>query len=130
MKEQEASGLFLGENFSFQGISIIGIDRPRYKMNEIVSYKATTATSDKALHDKIFNIDKNPKYDGYRCALHQWFLCFSTKKFGLVLLKLELCQTSNKHKKDTNQILQNPKNGKYNNLLKTIYKVLISKICN
>ena len=32
MKEQEASGLFLRENFFFQGISIVGIIRSRYKM--------------------------------------------------------------------------------------------------
>ena len=29
----------------------------------------TRTATDKVLHDKTFNIAKNPKYDGYQCGL-------------------------------------------------------------
>ena len=40
------------------------------------------AVSDKALHDKAFNIDKNPKYDGYQWGLVSIvYKCFDIKVF-------------------------------------------------
>ena len=36
--------------------------------------------SDKILHDKAFNIDKNPKYDGYQKSLVSMVYKFFEKK--------------------------------------------------
>ena len=34
-----------------------------------IKYSTRRTTSDKILHDKAFNIAKNPKYDGYQRGL-------------------------------------------------------------
>ena len=36
--------------------------------------------ADKVLHDKVFNIAKNPKYDGYQCGLASMVYKFFDKK--------------------------------------------------
>ena len=36
--------------------------------------------SDKILHDKVFNISKNPKYDGYQCGIVSMIYKFFDKK--------------------------------------------------
>ena len=38
--------------------------------------------ADKLLHDKAFNIAKNPKYDGYQRGLTMAYKSFDKKSFG------------------------------------------------
>ena len=40
-------------------------------------------TSDRVLRDKIFNIAKDPKYDGYECGLNSMFYKFFYKSLLL-----------------------------------------------
>ena len=47
------------------------------------------------LHDKVFNIAKNAKYDGYQCGLALMLYKFFYKKLLVVVLKMKICQTSN-----------------------------------
>ena len=50
--------------------------------------------------------------------LFQWFINFLIKSLLLVVvLKVNLCQTKNKLKNYTNQLLENLKNEKYTHLL-------------
>ena len=59
-------------------------------------YVPWRTASNKLLHDKAFNIAKNPKYDGYQLeSLLQWFIHFLIKGFWVVLLKTKFFQTSN-----------------------------------
>ena len=52
--------------------------------------------SDKVLHDKAFNIAKNPKYEGYQKGLPSMvYKFFDRKSLLLVLLKVKLYQTKN-----------------------------------
>ena len=95
--------------------------------------------SDKILHDKIFDIAKNPKYDGYKRGL-----AGANASGGAVTSArsetvdrqcksvIENKITSNQElaKSYTNRFLQNLKNEKYNNLLKTIIGALIFRISN
>ena len=46
--------------------------------------------SEKTLHDKAFNVAKNPKYD-----LGQEFINSLKKKLLVSVLKMRICQTSN-----------------------------------
>ena len=46
---------------------------------EILKIKKTRTTSDKILRDKAFNIDKNPKYDGYQRGLSSMVYQFFDK---------------------------------------------------
>ena len=64
----------------------------------------TTTTSDKILHDKAFNIAKNPKYDGYQHKLAPNFLI---KIVPVVVLKMRIFQTKNLLKNYTSQPLKN-----------------------
>ena len=76
-------------------------------------YLTRRTASDKILHDKEFNISKNPKYDGYQRGC-QWFINFLIKKLLLhvqinlliVVLKMKICQTSNFQKNYITQILK------------------------
>ena len=62
----------------------------------------TRTVSDKILHNKAFNIAKNPKYNGYQRGLASVVYKFFEKKLLLcvqinllvVVLKLRICQTS------------------------------------
>ena len=45
--------------------------------------------ADKVLHDKAFNIAKNPRYLGYQEAKLQWFIRFLIKRGLVVLLKMK-----------------------------------------
>ena len=51
--------------------------------------------SDKTLHDKAFNIAKNPKYDGYQSGLALIVYKFFDKKTSARGIKMRICQTSN-----------------------------------
>ena len=62
---------------------------------------AKTTAFDKVLHDKVFNIAKNTKYDMWICFIDLYFFIKSLLllvqiTFLVVLLKVKLCQTSNK----------------------------------
>ena len=46
-----------------------------------------TTAFDKILHNKAFNISKNPKYDGY-----QWTINFVVEKLLVVVLKMRIFQ--------------------------------------
>ena len=73
--------------------------------------------SDKIFRDKAFSIAKNPKYDEYQRGLASIVYTFFDKKLLLVALKMRVCQTSNKQKNYTNQLLQNLIKEKYTQLL-------------
>ena len=49
------------------------------------------------LHDKAFNIAKNPKYDGCqgKIILLRWFKNLSRKRVQVILFKMKLYQTNN-----------------------------------
>ena len=51
--------------------------------------------SDKMLRDKAFNIAKNPKYDGYKGVLLQWYIIFSIIKLQAEQLKMKIFLTKN-----------------------------------
>ena len=53
--------------------------------------------SDKILHDKTFNIAKNPKYDRYQHGLASmiYIYIFLIKKLLVVVLKMRIFQTKN-----------------------------------
>ena len=55
-------------------------------------YFSTRAMADKVLCDKVFNIAKNPIYDGYQRDLLQWSINYLIKRLQEVLLKKELCK--------------------------------------
>ena len=46
--------------------------------------------SDKILHDKAFNIAKNPKYDGYQRGLTSMIYKFLIKKLWVEQLKTKI----------------------------------------
>ena len=48
------------------------------------------AAADKVLHDKAFNIDKNPKYDGYQPGLASKVYTFLDKKTSGGTVKCEI----------------------------------------
>ena len=47
--------------------------------------------SDKILHNKKFNVAKNPKYDGYQRGLASMVYKCLLKKFLVVVLKMKIC---------------------------------------
>ena len=51
--------------------------------------------SDKVLGEKVFNIAKNPKYDGCQFGLAWRVYEFLIKSFLVVVLKVKLCQIKN-----------------------------------
>ena len=91
---------------------------------------AGRTASDKVLRDKLFNIAKNLKYDGYLEVLLLWFIIFWDKKPQVVVLSVPLNKISKCPKNLVNQLLENLKNVKYNRHLKRIFGVLILQICN
>ena len=75
---------------------------------------------------------KKKRKNEYERGLASILYKFFDKIFTLlvVVLKVKLCQTSTCQKNYTNQLLENLRNEKYINLLKTIFGVLILKICS
>ena len=59
-----------------------------------------------------------------------WFMNFLIKSPQVVVLKTNLNKMNKYLKNHTHQLLENFKNEKYINLLKTIFGVLIFQICN
>ena len=47
-------------------------------------------TADEVLHDKAFNIAKNPKYDGYQLGLASMVYDFFDTKLLVVVLKMKI----------------------------------------
>ena len=56
---------------------------------------AKRTSADKVLRDKVFNIAKNPKYDGYQRGLQTWCINLSIKKQREVVLRMKLNKISN-----------------------------------
>ena len=77
--------------------------------------------SDKLLKEKVFNIAKNPKYDGYQRGLASMVYKFLDKNLDEVVLK----KISNKLMNFINQLLENSREEKCIHLLKVIFGVLI-----
>ena len=87
--------------------------------------------ADKVLRDRVFNIAKDPKYDGYQDDNSlQWFITFPIKKLLVVVLKMKICLIKNKQKNYTNQLLENLMKEKYIHLLLIILGAEIEQICN
>ena len=80
-------------------------------------------TSDKVLCNKAFNIHKSSKYDGYQSGFVSLIDKLFDKKSSGGAMKNEIAK--NLWKNYINHFLENSKNVKYNNLLKTIIEVLI-----
>ena len=80
------------------------------------------AFADKVLHDKAFNIAKDPKYDGYERGLASMVYKFFAKKTSGRGIKNE-----NIFNKEfaaiINQLLENLMKEKYTHLLLTIFGV-------
>ena len=77
---------------------------------------ARRTASDKILHNKEFGIAKDPKYDGYQKGLASMFYKFFDKKLLVAVLKMGICQTGNQQKNYTNQLSENSRKQKYNNV--------------
>ena len=82
------------------------------------------------LHDKAFNIAKNPKYDGYQRGLFSMVYNFLIKKLLVVVLKMRIFQAKNYLKNYINQLLESLRKEKDARLLQTIFGLLILLICN
>ena len=53
-------------------------------------YLNRKTTADEVLHDKAFNIAKNPKYDGYQHGLASMVYDFFDTKLLVVVLKMKI----------------------------------------
>ena len=53
-------------------------------------YLNRKTTADEVLHDKAFNIAKNPKYDGYQLGLASMVYDFFDTKLLVVVLKMKI----------------------------------------
>ena len=56
---------------------------------------ARWTASDKVLRDKIFNIAKNPKYNGYQRGLASMVYKFFDEKLQVVVFKMKLNKFNN-----------------------------------
>ena len=63
--------------------------------------------ADKVLHDKAFNIAKDPKYDGYQCGLASMVYKFFDKKTSGSGIKNENISNKELQKNYANQLLEN-----------------------
>ena len=63
--------------------------------------------ADKVLHDKAFNIAKDPKYDGYQCGLASMVYKFFDKKTSGSDIKNENISNKELRKNYANQLLEN-----------------------
>ena len=63
--------------------------------------------ADKVLHDKAFNIAKDPKYDGYQCGLASMVYKFFDKKTSGSGIKNENISNKELRKNYANQLLEN-----------------------
>ena len=61
---------------------------------EIFEYLTKRTASDKILHDKTFDIGKNPKYDGYQRGLALMAYEPFDKKVLVAVLKMRICHTN------------------------------------
>ena len=58
-------------------------------------YLTRRTASDKILHDKAFNVAKNPKHNNYQRDLALWCIDFLIKILLVVVLKMRIFQTKN-----------------------------------
>ena len=56
-------------------------------------YLIRRTASDKILHDKVLDIDKNSNMMDINVNLLQWSINFLIKKFLVERLKIKICQT-------------------------------------
>ena len=89
---------------------------------------AKRTASDKVLIDKVINIAKNPKYDGYQRDLASMVYNFLIKNLQVVVLNLR--QINNLEMNFINQLLKDLEEEKYIHYLKTIFGLLILQICS
>ena len=80
-------------------------------------YLNRRSPSDKILHDKAFNIAKNPKYYECQGGLASMIYKFFDKKLLVEQLKTKLSLIKNYLKNYTNQLLENLENYKYTHFL-------------
>ena len=73
--------------------------------------------ADKVLRDKVFNIAKSPKYDGYQRGLTSMVYKPFDKKLFLEQLKTKSYLIKNYLKIYTNQVPENLRKEKYSHLL-------------
>ena len=73
--------------------------------------------ADKVLRDKVFNIAKDPRYDGYQRGIASMVYKFFAKKLLVVVLKMKIFLIKNDQKNYTNQLLENLIKEKYTHLL-------------
>ena len=85
--------------------------------------------TDKVLHDKTFNIAKDPKYR-YPCGLATVVYKFFDKKVLVVVLKVKIFLIKNYQKNYTNQLLETLIKEDCTHPLLTIFGVQIEQICN
>ena len=60
---------------------------------EDFKYLIRRTASDKILHDKVLDIDKNSNMMDINVNLLQWSINFLIKKFLVERLKIKICQT-------------------------------------
>ena len=93
--------------------------------------------ANKVLRDKVFNIAKNPKYDGYQHGLLSMVYNFFDKKETVSLVDKPASGgtvknkiISNKELPETNKFLESLRKKKYTHLLLTIFRVQVKQICS
>ena len=82
-------------------------------------------TADKVLRDKAFSIAKNPKHDGCRHGLAFMVYKFFNKITSGGKVKPKIFLIKNELKNYTKQLLKKSRKEKYNQLLKTMFGVLM-----
>ena len=77
--------------------------------------------ADNILHDKAFNIVKDPKYDGYQKSLVSMIYKFFDRKTSVVVLKMTIFLIKNYQKNYTNQLLESSIKERFTHLLLTTF---------
>ena len=68
---------------------------------------AKRTASDKVLRDKVFNVTKNPKYDGYQRGIASMIYNFFDKKTEAVVVNMKLHKINNLQMNFIKQLLKN-----------------------
>ena len=87
-------------------------------------------SSDKIIRDEAFNIVKNPKYDGYQSGLASMVYKVFDKKTCGSGIKNENISNKELAEELHKPIIRKFNKKKYNNLLYTVFGVLIYQIYN
>ena len=86
---------------------------------------ARRTASDKVLRDKVFNIAKNPKYDGYQRGLASMVYKFFDKSSKESSVNIEIKPSEQLAEKLHKPIIRNLKKEQFIQDLKTIFGELI-----